>query len=433
MTEQHGRTSHRPEQPAVPLARRMVVWALLPLLDRLRAYLNAPLQVQVEQEMQALAGIVEARMADATSTLHGVTDAGVVALAARASVLDAAIGAMAGQVAASTARFDALAAGARRQQAALERLDRQQRLVFDGLLDEMTRLHGDRGVSAQQPDGAGLPQLDRIEQYSYASARRVALPCDGDVLVRSEAGYILCAGSDLAVLATLIETGELERGTRRVIEALLRPGDCFVDVGANIGIHTLAAGRALRRQGAIHAFEPFDATRRLLQNSVWMNGLAEIATIHASAVSSSAGVKPLYLGTSSGHHSLFALGADGGARIDVPTVRLDDVLDQRVDLLKIDAEGAELDVLDGARRLVADNPGIALIAECGPAHLARTGHTIEAWLAAFAACGLAWRAIDPDTGALADTSPALLAAADSTNLLFARPGAPCWNRLLELA
>lgn len=393
-----------------------------PLLVRGRAWLTAPLADQLRL---------------ATTALHASVDAGVVALAARASVLDAAVarGARSAHPAGSIAgRLDALDAGLAALAGSMQRLDSQQRLIFDGLLDELALAQRDWGqLAAQQRAGhdAALATLDRVAQYSAAGARRVAVGVDGDVLVRSEAGYIVCAGADLAVLATLIESGDLERGTRRLIEALLAPGDCFVDVGAHIGMHTLAAGRALQGRGVIHAFEPYDATRQQLQKSVWLNGLAGIATVHASAVSDRAGAAPLYLGAGSGHHSLYALAAAGGAQVTVPTVRLDDVIAQPVTLVKIDAEGAELDVLAGARRIVAENPDMALIVECGPAHLLRRSHTIDGWLAAFEALGLTWRAIDPVTGALADATPAQLAAAESTNLLFARAGAPCWTCLLE--
>lgn len=390
-----------------PLVRRLLrmpfnlVWrALRPLAIRGRSWVTAPL---------------DAQLIHTTNSLRAAVDAGVVALAARASVLDATVAG--GHLG---ARLDAIEASiatlAARLHTSHTRLDGQQRLIFDGLLEELMPLR---------------TAIDRIEQYSYASARRVAVSSAGDLLVRSEAGYIVCAGSDLSVLASLIETGELERGTRLLIERMLQPGDCFVDVGANIGIHTLAAGRALQRQGAIHAFEPFVATCAQLQKSVWLNGLADITTVHASAVSDRAGTQPLYLGASSGHHSLYKLETAEDAQVVVPTIRLDDVVRQQVTLLKIDAEGAELAVLAGARQVIEHSPDIALIVECGPAHLTRSGHTVDDWLADFSALGLVWRSIDPVSGAVADITPATLAASESTNLLFARPGASCWTRILE--
>lgn len=306
-------------------------------------------------------------------------------------------------------------------------------------LDRVAALREDTAVALAQA-GSGvqalkeamMPRLDRIEQYGYAGARRVAINCgDDEILVKTEAGYMLCSGADHAVLTCLVDSGDLERGTRLLIERLLAPGDVFVDVGANLGIHTLAAGRALRGQGRIVAFEPFEPTRRLLEKSVWINGLSEITQVDPRAAASRAGRQTLFLGPSSGHHSLFPLdGASGpGAGIEVETERLDAALDPalRVALLKIDAEGAELDVLEGAAGLVRNNPGMALIVEFGPAHLKRTGQSTALWLAAFANYGLVYQAIDDVTGALSVRTPAQLEAATSTNLLFARAGAPVWS------
>ena len=298
------------------------------------------------------------------------------------------------------------------------------------------------GLSAQlalqiQTLQGAITQLEHIENYALAGARRVALPCGGgDMLVRSEAGYVLCSDTDLSVLSTLVEIGDLERGTRVLIESLLRPGDVFVDVGANIGMHTLAAGRAMAAQGTMIVFEPFEPTRRLLEKSVWINGFGPITRIHGCAVSDRVGAQPLFLGQSSGHHSLFTLGeGTPSSQVEVRTVRLDDVIEPalRVTLLKIDAEGAELAVLAGAAATVCNSPDIALIVEFGPTHLSRTGQDPAAWLAAFEAYGFVYRVIDPYSGALAQRSLAELEALESSNLLFARPGSPVWRNTKETA
>jgi hypothetical protein len=146
-------------------------------------------------------------------------------------------------------------------------------------------------------DNEWLPShLDRIERHAIASAKRVATPCGKDeILVRTEVGYVLCLASDHAVLACLIESGELERGTRLALQSLLGSGDVFVDVGAHLGLHTLAAARAMRGQGKIIAFEPFQPTADLLRRSVWMNGFSSLVEIHQTAVSNRSGQERLYL------------------------------------------------------------------------------------------------------------------------------------------
>lgn len=273
-------------------------------------------------------------------------------------------------------------------------------------------------------------QLNRIELYAYSGARRFAVNCGGgDVLVRTEAGYILCQGSDPAILSMLVERGDLERGTRLLIERLLKPGSFFIDVGANLGVHTMAAANAMQGKGRIIAFEPFPDTARLLGLSVFMNGFASVVEIHQAAISTGSGKAALYLGRVSGHHSLFLHALEAGhesKHIEVPLARIDDVVgeDELVSLIKIDAEGAELEVLKTAEKTIRRNRDIAIIAEFGPSHLKIVGHTAEDWLAAFTSEGMDWRLINADTGALESCSLEELKGVHSANLFFARYGSP---------
>lgn len=276
-------------------------------------------------------------------------------------------------------------------------------------------------------------RLERTESYAGAAARRVSLMTDvGQVLIRTEVGYVACASNDLALVAALLEAGELETGTRTVIQRHLRPGDVFVDVGANIGMHTIAAARAVGPTGRVIAFEPFAETARMLQASLWLNGLSGIVDVHVAAVSSSDGTHALHLGRTSGHHSLYDLDPSDNAalsQVDVPLVRLDGILgpEERIDLIKIDVEGAELDVLVGGMRALANRENVALIVEFGPEHIGRTGHTVDGWFDAFEDAGFEWRAIQEQSGTLERRSRSELTGVTSVNLFMARPGSPAWE------
>jgi FkbM family methyltransferase len=276
-------------------------------------------------------------------------------------------------------------------------------------------------------------RLQRIEQYSYSTARRVAINCGSDaVMIRTAVGYVLCPPADYPLIASLIETGDLEKGTRLLIEKLVRPRDVFVDVGANIGLHTLAAARAVNGMGRIIAFEPFRPTADLCRKSAWLNGFSEIVEIHQVAASDHSGRQRLYLGPTCGHHSLFELNERsdvGSPTVDVDLVTLDEVLSgTRADLIKIDVEGAELEVIEGSRRTIDQNPEIALIVEFGPSHLRRRGHSTGEWLSRFEAFGMIYRAIDADSGSIEERSIEQLENAYSTNLIFSRPGSSIWQR-----
>jgi len=280
-----------------------------------------------------------------------------------------------------------------------------------------------------------IPRLDRIEQYAAASARRVAVNCDvGEMLVRTEVGFVLCSASDHALISGLLESGELEPGTRLLIQKFLRPGDLYVDVGANIGMHTLAAARAMQGQGKIIAFEPFEQTKRMLEKSVWMNGFSNMTTIYQAAVSNTTGHHEFFIGATSGHHSLFSLDHTPNHHqnpIEVPLLRLDDTIapGQPVNLMKIDVEGAELDVIEGGASIITSNPDIALIVEFGASHLRRTGRNPDQWFESFSKLGLNHRVINQDTGMLESLSIAELTKVESVNLFFARENSAAWKRL----
>jgi FkbM family methyltransferase len=269
-----------------------------------------------------------------------------------------------------------------------------------------------------------LEQIKRIEDYTYASARRVAVNCGPDeLMIRSEIGFVLCSASDHALIATLLEAGELEPGTRLLIQKILKPGDTYVDVGANIGMHMLAAAQAMQGSGKVIGFEPFGPTKALIDKTMWINGFSAITETHQLAVSSKSGSQSLNLGATSGHHSLFKLDTPAALAkppVKVDLISLDEIIkpDQVVHLLKIDAEGAELDVIAGAKRLLKNNPQIKLIVELGLSHLERTGHTIEDWLEKFSALGFDYQVINAISGELETYSIEDLEATGTANLFF---------------
>jgi FkbM family methyltransferase len=131
----------------------------------------------------------------------------------------------------------------------------------------------------------------------------------------------------------------------------LQPGDTFVDVGANIGIYSLHAARHLRGSGLVLSLEPSPEAVRVFKRNIEQNNFsATVVPIHAAA-SHTPG--RLYLaGNPTKWNSLQLQEHPPGTPIDVTTV--DEILanpESRANFhfLKIDAEGVETDVLDGAQ------------------------------------------------------------------------------------
>ncbi|MGB2642831.1 MAG: FkbM family methyltransferase [Candidatus Acidiferrum sp.] len=142
---------------------------------------------------------------------------------------------------------------------------------------------------------------------------------------------------------------------------MLQPGMTFFDAGANIGLFSVAAGKKLRGEPcAIYAFEPCPSTVAILRKNLLHNGLTGVHAIPA-ALSDSTGKANLYINASF-KDALNSLedpshtDAQVVGRELVETITLDDFVAKesvaRVDVMKVDVEGAERLVFCGGRNLL---------------------------------------------------------------------------------
>jgi FkbM family methyltransferase len=149
--------------------------------------------------------------------------------------------------------------------------------------------------------------------------------------------------------------GRYEPNEMFAMSRLIGPGMCVVDVGANAGIFTLMAASLAGEGGSVHAFEPSPRDRERLLANVSINALKNVH-VHSQALGREAGKATLEVAGSDhpGHNTIggFAYSADTRAgSIEVDLMSLDDFAQglTRLDLLKIDVEGSETSVLQGAR------------------------------------------------------------------------------------
>lgn len=141
---------------------------------------------------------------------------------------------------------------------------------------------------------------------------------------------------------------------------LLRAGDHFVDVGANVGSYTVLAGGVAGAR--VTAVEPAPATYGQLQRNVALNGLGERTRCCQLGLSENVGTLRFSRDLDTVNHVL-AEGEDLPA-VEVPVTRLDDLVGQDVPLLiKMDVEGHERAVLRGGQATLADRRLLAVIME----------------------------------------------------------------------
>ena len=190
----------------------------------------------------------------------------------------------------------------------------------------------------------------------------------------------------------------------RVLPQLL-VGDTFVDVGANVGFWSIPAARRVGPGGRVVSFEPNPWAVERFKRNVALNtdmGLAPIELVDA-AIGAEPAELELYsfdLEAGASRATLQPGAVVGGptAHVTVPVTTLDDVVDLEVDVLKIDVEGHELAVLDGARHLLSNAPPRLIVIEVQGNLLVHAGVTPETLVARIESFG--YRSVDGD-GSLA--------------------------------
>jgi FkbM family methyltransferase len=204
---------------------------------------------------------------------------------------------------------------------------------------------------------------------------------------------------DRVAAALAWKMGWLEAAERRLIARTVQPGMVAIDVGANIGVHTLHLARRVGSAGRVHALEPDPRNFRLLTRAVATAGLGQV-TLHEAAAAARSGTATLYV--SAAHHGDHRLVPAGEARETRPvrTVSLDELLadERRVDFVKIDVQGTEVDVLRGAAATLARSPGVHVLCEFTPVWQSRAGSRPEDFFAPLRAAGLVPHRVLADGG-----------------------------------
>ena len=143
-----------------------------------------------------------------------------------------------------------------------------------------------------------------------------------------------------------------------VIQAILRPGDVFIDGGANIGEITLHAAKRVGPQGRVVAVEASPEIAQRLRENIELNGLQNVEVVQVALGRYDEKRKfHLARGEYSGASSLTMPGNYSGQSVVVDGMKIDSLVDrerlERIDLIKLDLEGAEFEAMGGAARLLS--------------------------------------------------------------------------------
>jgi len=209
-----------------------------------------------------------------------------------------------------------------------------------------------------------MPWLNRLLRSESPKLARPGRTAVGLVLQRTRwserlriqrDGYVLpfFASSNMALTYWAVP-GRID-ATEDIVKRLLGASDVFVDVGANVGTVTAVAALAVGPTGRVVAIEPHPSTFRNLERTVAVNGFTNVVCRQV-ACGAAAGSVLFSDERRKDDNNRVQTGAPsdrgrGPATVHVPSVPLGDVLRDlavtRVDLLKVDVEGFELEVLRG--------------------------------------------------------------------------------------
>ena len=207
-------------------------------------------------------------------------------------------------------------------------------------------------------------------QFVRNNARWDAIRGTPQSLTRSLGGGVRMKLYGDSRLCEMLYFDQFEPETRSFLDAYLRPGDVFLDIGANVGLYTIAAARLVGNGGDVHAFEPCSQTFARLEENVRLNALRSVSC-HRVALSDENAEAELSL-AKDGFDAWNSLGkpymGETAGHETVRTVTLDSFvkeqrLDGRITAIKIDVEGWENQVLTGAEKLLSATDAPAMCVE----------------------------------------------------------------------
>lgn len=171
---------------------------------------------------------------------------------------------------------------------------------------------------------------------------------------------------------------EYEPVETKLVKETVKNGSVVLDIGAHIGYYTLLFAKRVGPHGKIYAFEPDPTNFALLKKNVEANHYQNVVLVN-KAVSDKTGKGTLYLSQyASGDHRTYA--RPGRKSVPVKTAKIDEVVKEKVDFVKMDVQGAEAKALAGMQNVLKKSPHVKLLMEFWPKGLRGHGNDPEEML-----------------------------------------------------
>jgi FkbM family methyltransferase len=218
-------------------------------------------------------------------------------------------------------------------------------------------------------------------------------------LIDTEIGAVLLHADDEVMTPWIKHYRTWEVEETGFIRAYLRPGDTFIDCGANFGWFSLIGSSIVGPRGRVIAIEPDPSNLALLRANLW-SAHADNTEIIAAAAGAGRGIMTLRFDpVNRGNHQVHPIEDRAGRMI--PVVALDELLaGERVDLVKIDVQGFDHEVVAGLHATLAANPHARVLVEFWVDGMRERNIDTDAVLAGYRAAGFTVAAL-VDSGATA--------------------------------
>ena len=202
-----------------------------------------------------------------------------------------------------------------------------------------------------------LTQMRRIigslDKQTYPTPVTIRFSADDLHVLDIGSFQLLLDKADLAVSRNLLSHKTHENHVRSFTEMVLKPGMCAVDIGANIGFYSMLFASIVGPTGKVFAFEPNTENCRLILLSKDLNKFDHLK-LFAFALTNFTGTvffSP-HIGSNGGLLPAINDTLSNPNCMVVPCTRLDTVIDEKIDLIKADVEGAEYLALSGGESLI---------------------------------------------------------------------------------
>lgn len=189
-----------------------------------------------------------------------------------------------------------------------------------------------------------------------------------------------------------------DRDKLTVMQSCLREGSVFIDVGGAYGYFTFKADELVGTTGTVIVLEPDPGCYLFIEDR--LNQCQSNIQLHKEAAWHAETELELHICKENrGENSLFRSPIHASS-VMIKARKLDSFvdIDQSVDLMKIDVQGAEAAVLQGMKRILSSSPGIAVICECSPADLNLAGVSVDELLTLLINAGFNVFRMDKDLG-----------------------------------